>query len=48
MNYLQWLMFSLFFVIGFGVGYLRGHSVGQVEGYLRHRSIGRHISKLVK
>lgn len=48
MNYLQWIMFGWFFFVGFGAGYLRGKEVGKVEGYLRHRAIGRHISQLVK
>lgn len=48
MNYLQWLMFSLFFAIGFTTGYLRGKAVGMVEGYLRHRAVNRHISNLVR
>lgn len=46
MNYLQWLMFGWFFFIGFSIGYLRGKDVGQVEGYMRHRSINRHISQI--
>lgn len=48
MNYLQWLMFSLFFGMGFTTGYLRGKSVGMVEGWLRHRAVNRHISNLVR
>lgn len=48
MNYLQWVMFALFFGMGFGAGYLRGKDVGMVEGYLRHRAVSRHISQLVK
>lgn len=48
MNLYQWIGFIWFFGMGFGVGYLRGKEVGKVEGYLRHRAIGRHISQLVK
>ena len=48
MNYLQWIMFAWFFGVGFAAGYFRGKDVGQVEGYLRHRAINRHISQLVK
>lgn len=48
MNYLQWLMFSLFFGMGFGAGYLRGIEVGKVIGYRRWRSVANHISNAVK
>lgn len=44
MNYLQWLMFSLFFGMGFGAGYLRGIEVGKVIGYRRWRDVSRHVS----
>lgn len=46
MNYLQWFMFIWFFVVGFLAGYYRGKDVGQVEGYLRHRAVNRHISAI--
>ena len=46
MNYMQWIMFAWFFGVGFTAGYLRGKDVGQVEGYLRHRAVNRHISAL--
>jgi len=48
MNYLQWMMFAYCFSMGFAIGYLRGKSVGKVEGYLRRRAVERHISQLVK
>lgn len=48
MNYLQWITFLFFFTMGFGIGYIRGFDAGQVKGYLRGRSVNRHISQLVK
>lgn len=46
MNYMQWIMFAWFFGVGFTAGYLRGKGVGQVEGYLRHRAMNNHISRI--
>ena len=47
MNFLQWLAAGSIFSFAYTIGWFKGRGVGRTEGFLRGRSINRHVSNQV-